>query len=35
MSYSVAPGRLRVAIGARLATGGDLYARGMLAEVFK
>jgi hypothetical protein len=35
MSYGVALGRLRVQIGRRLAAGSDVYAPGMLTEVFR
>jgi hypothetical protein len=34
MSYTVALGRLRAAISARLAGGGNVYEAGLLAEVF-
>jgi hypothetical protein len=34
MSYTVALGRLRARIGARLAGGGNVYAPGLMAEVF-
>jgi len=35
MSYTVALSRLRAQVGARLAAGGDVYAPGLMAEVFR